>query len=160
MVAGDTRQGGLPDAVMDVVERFRQGAWGGYLLHPSAADGLCTRASLALIAQLEPTGCNPKLLRMPLGGTMHAVVAVDDTIIDFTRRQFVSDAPVPTIETRDELIAALNPTVEPTSFDPDWDLSAVHRGNPQSPLWIPANWRDLLRDADPPGVSPEWPPRS
>jgi hypothetical protein len=147
------------DAIEGEVSKFRNGPWGLATASQEGARGLCKRATLAFLAQLEPAGLADGVRLWRLDGALvdgsgagtHWVLAIGDEMIDVTARQF--DPGREQIE-RGSLKAEIAKWQEAEEVDPD---STEQWGGGFLKLWVIPPWWRELKDAEPPGDLREWP---
>lgn len=71
-----------------------------HLHDPRVAHGQCEAVSAAFMFFLQDNGVSAKLIRCWNAHDDHVVVVIGDTVVDWTLRQFDSEAHVPTVFAR------------------------------------------------------------
>jgi hypothetical protein len=140
----------------ELLLNFTRTPWGALGAAPDTAAGMCTRASVALLATLDRQGVDWSLWNMANlkasewggpGDGQHFVVAVGSEALDMTARQFVATNPYPL---REPLEQAHERWEAKNLVDPDdvWQRRWIHHITPR--------WR-ALPDVAPPGDELGWP---
>jgi hypothetical protein len=138
-----------------VVAEFASSSWGVATVRPESASGLCKRASLVLLGQLEARGCSDGVVLWNLNGrkddptATHWLLVHAGEVVDVSPRQFTPNGPHILRAPQDIEFANWS---SGTPVDPDKAWGHGLTGLRE----IPPNWRDLLM-VPPPGDLPGWP---
>jgi hypothetical protein len=145
------------------LEDFAASDWGQATATQSGAEGLCKRATLALLARLDAAGLADNVELCTLTGAVggrgrgddgygtHWVLVRDCEVIDVSARQLDPDADqIRRAPMKDEFERwHHHERIDPDGEDV-WDKGFLRR------KLIPPSWRDL-RKVPPPGDLPGWP---
>ncbi len=145
----------------EALRAFAAGPWGQATATPKGAAGLCKRATLALLAELDfrdlRSGVSLWSLAGPLPGAgrgdtgTHWVLSFDAELVDVSARQFDHAAPHIRRGPLAHELTLWGVTEEADPDDPKW-----WRGDFLRRKEIHPEWRQL-RVVQPPGDLPVWP---
>jgi hypothetical protein len=149
------------DAREEALREFLAGTWGAVTRDQAAAAGMCRRATLAFLAELDARDLRDGVtlwhLSEPRSGGgrgahgTHWVLGLGDELLDLTARQFDPQAPP---VRRGPLQEELDRWQEHEQVDPD--DPARWRGDILRREEVHPDWR-RLREVGPPGDLPDWP---